>query len=522
MNSPDAIESSTSESSFIPGFPFLVRAMVFTFALYQFSYIFADPDLWGHLTFGGDIVSAGAIHATDPYSYTARGHRWINHEWLTEVLFHSLYRLTNNTMPLLVFKLALGFFILVLLSNEVLKGKTGIRIYFLYAVIFFLAVSVIAPAFMMRPHLMTLLFLTLMILALYQYKDGHFHALARVPLIILAWVNCHGGVVAGLGLFGLFIIIELLRFLREGDKRWRWLVLYGGLACGAALINPYGYKLWLFFVESLGKDRPIGEWAPVNLLDGSHWQFKLLAIAFVATLFTRTKKRLWEVVLIGFALIYGFKHQRHTVLAAILLIPYLHRQGEAVWERWQWPPVRFEMTAVMRHGLRGALILFIGWQAFNIHSAHKLNGYQVLVEPHVYPTHLARFMNDNGIHGNLVVPFDWGEYFIWKQPESKVSIDGRFRTVYPEEIIELNWRFQQGEPGGDPLLTRFPTDAIIIRRRDGPQKQLDTSLHWEKIYQDPLSALYIPRTDPPGPLLQQFRAGTLKIDNALPPYQFPG
>ena len=46
----------------------------------------ADPDLWGHLRFGLDMVAARAIITTDPYSYVTTEQIWINHEWLTEVL----------------------------------------------------------------------------------------------------------------------------------------------------------------------------------------------------------------------------------------------------------------------------------------------------------------------------------------------------------------------------------------------------------------------------------------------------
>ena len=44
---------------------------------------FVDADLWGHLTFGRDIVRQGWVHTSDPYSFTS-DRPWINHEWLAE------------------------------------------------------------------------------------------------------------------------------------------------------------------------------------------------------------------------------------------------------------------------------------------------------------------------------------------------------------------------------------------------------------------------------------------------------
>ena len=49
-----------------------------------------DADLWGHLTFGRDIVHTGKVHSTDPYSFTS-DRPWINHEWLAEAIMWLAY-----------------------------------------------------------------------------------------------------------------------------------------------------------------------------------------------------------------------------------------------------------------------------------------------------------------------------------------------------------------------------------------------------------------------------------------------
>src|SRR5687767_7017157 len=55
----------------------------------------ADADLWGHLTFGRDIVTEGTIVQPDLYSFTA-DRPWVNHEWLAEVVFFSIYRFAGS------------------------------------------------------------------------------------------------------------------------------------------------------------------------------------------------------------------------------------------------------------------------------------------------------------------------------------------------------------------------------------------------------------------------------------------
>ena len=50
-----------------------------------------DPDFWWHLRTGQLILDRHGLLGTDPYTYTAMGHVWVMHEWLTEVLFALLH-----------------------------------------------------------------------------------------------------------------------------------------------------------------------------------------------------------------------------------------------------------------------------------------------------------------------------------------------------------------------------------------------------------------------------------------------
>jgi len=45
----------------------------------------ADPELWGHVQYGRDVLRDG-LPAETTYSFTAEGYRWINHENLAELV----------------------------------------------------------------------------------------------------------------------------------------------------------------------------------------------------------------------------------------------------------------------------------------------------------------------------------------------------------------------------------------------------------------------------------------------------
>ena len=129
----------------------LLRILLLAYAFNWFSLITADNDLWGHITFGGQIWSAKALPEINGYAYTAEEQPWYNHEWLAEVIFFLIFSTTGST-GLLVFKMAIGLVMVSLLSSMYLRKERNIPVYLCY---FFLLIPIVAPGFMTRPHLFT-------------------------------------------------------------------------------------------------------------------------------------------------------------------------------------------------------------------------------------------------------------------------------------------------------------------------------------------------------------------------------
>jgi len=511
----------------LDGFYIVIRILVYVFAFTQFSYVTADPDLWGHIRFGQDIWEQGRVHDIDPFSYTAEGHTWINHEWLMEVLLYLIYNLSDST-GLLIFKGLLGIFIVHLLSSIYFARAGNITV---YLILFALIIPVMAPGFMTRPHLATFLCLTLLVYVLQKFFDGSHRIIKWTPFIMLLWVNSHGGVVAGLGIFGVITAVEVIRCYKTGENQGILLLKYFLLSGLAVLINPYGYNLWLFFIQSLGVPRTISEWAPIVLTDFSHWQYKVLVLLFLGTFLLPNKKRVWEILILVPAIIYGFRHQRHTILTTILLTPYLLLHYGR-WLRWDIKPYYDRLSNHFHWAVQGVLGVFVAFTIGMQLNQYAVDDFKIRVDHLVYPTYAAQFMEANGLEGNLVVPFKWGEYMIWKSPHSRVSIDGRFRTVYPENIITMNRAFAYGKPEGLELLRDFPTILVLTKKHEAPHTFMETIPGWVKIYQDPISKLFIRTQEsaPDHPLWKRILENKRKRNdgkafvrlNHPPPWAFPG
>ncbi len=93
--------------------------------------------------------------------------------------------------------------------------------------------------------------------------------------------------------------------------------------------------------------------------------------------------------------------------------------------------------------------------------------------------------------GNLAVFFNWGEYALYLlYPGVLVSIDGRYETVYPEEVVRANWDFTRGAPGSAAFLDTYPADFALYPRETGAARWLAGASSWSLWEEDDLFVLY--------------------------------
>ncbi|MDB4744058.1 hypothetical protein OAF98_06180, partial [Planctomicrobium sp.] len=66
-----------------------------------------------------------------------------------------------------------------------------------------------------------------------------------------------------------------------------------------------------------------------------------------------------------------------------------------------------------------------------------------------FPVDAIKFMADHRLEGRTYVTFNWAQYaigvFANEKLDSTVAFDGRFRTCYPQEVIDIYFDFMFGE-----------------------------------------------------------------------------
>ena len=497
------------------------KLLAFSSAIYFFSFVTADPDLWGHIKFGEDLWKARGLVRTDPYSFTAYGQPWINHEWLAELIFYLTHRYLGDA-GLLLGKLGIGLFIVTVLCKIYAFRKQRP---FVYAAIMVLAISVMSPGFMIRPQVFSFLFFSLFLYVLHLYFAERKNLLFLLPCLMALWVNLHGGFLMGWALLTTVVTWKTLTHFVFGKKNidlgplWLWFLL----TSASTLLNPYGYQLLSFLYKTLSLPRQISEWNPVPLLDLSYLNLKFLALLVLVSLCTKPKQTEgWEVAAIVMTLIASLFHQRHMPFLGIMVAPYLvFRLSSLVLEiQTRFPRLTFTRTS---QNLVVVFLLFlVAYQAYTGFRHYAMTNCRIIVNPQTYPVAAIRFLKLNNIKGNLLLPFDWGECAVWHlYPSCMVSIDGRFRTVYPEAVIQDHFVSDHDWNGWGALIEKYPSDILLARQIPFFQALIHQAGPWIYLYSDPIAIVFLRNTEKNAEAIKRFKAGRFEYPNAPPSVYFP-
>ena len=168
-------------------------------ALSIFSVV--NRDLGFHLASGAYIWDHGSIPTHDPFSYIAEGRRWIDSHWLFQVLIYAIH--SGAGAPGLVIMrvgVVMGIFALLL---PISRRRGGVSISLLVGL---LALFVSYQRFLVRPELLTLLFLAIFIHGIDNLSRHPLRTLVVLPVVQAIWANCHGLYVLGLGTLGLHLL----------------------------------------------------------------------------------------------------------------------------------------------------------------------------------------------------------------------------------------------------------------------------------------------------------------------------
>ena len=478
--------------------------MLFAIAVANWSR-FADPDLWGHVRFGQDVLRQGHLVWRDPYSYSAMGHLWLNHEWLSELLMGALYN-SLGVFGLKMMKFACAALTIIFMTAAV--SETGASPLLQSAILFAAAVTV-APQMQFRPQAFTFAMLSALIylLAREMYR-GRAPLWIAIPMLAV-WANLHGGFILGVATLAIYSAVCGVQDLVAGRGVAR-IFRFGAitiLATLATLATPYGIGTWRAVLHALLNPYTrivVADWQSLWTSIGSRWRtepltvmFYEIAVLMIAALvfsfvLSPTAGDFPLVAIAGVLSVAAIVSVRNVPIAVIAIAAPLARHLPiALRRRIPW----LANAGAPRRASRWSQAIFATLAVLLIVRSDFFSNHLEAGAP--YPVAATEFIKQRGLKGNVLSLFSWGEYLIWHLgTDSKVFVDGRYDTVYPQNVLVEFFAFNYAQPGGETPLDNYPTEYVLIPSDLAARPLMDSRRDWRLIYRDDVALLYA-RADSP-------------------------
>ncbi len=518
----------------------LLKRLVFIGLLFLIVIIFSQKvefgavDLGRHLQNGKVVWQDTGVLFDNFYSHTEPEFRFVNHHWLSGVIYYFIYLIGGfKLLSIINILLILGTFCL---AFKLARRRVG---FYLAALLAIPAIFLLSERTEIRPEMFSylFLFLTWFILEKVSEKKNYRLLWWLLPLFLL-WVNIHIYFFLGLVLVGFKADSRFLpafikktgdfkaRFLFAWQESKVWILNFFYLVI-ICLLNPntlsgllypfnifknYGYQIAenksVFFLENL-------------MVNYNFSLFKLLlfvlVLSWVAYFFFRKKIKWFELAISVLFIIMALFSSRNLAIFGLVawviistnLVPiskYLKKEMHLL---------KIRKVSYQKELLSiGLLLLILGSAFYLISDARRNNNFigsslgWGLYEDN---NDSIKFFKENNLAGPIFNNYDLGSALIfWLYPQEKVFVDNRpeaysnefFSKIYkPIQEDDYNW-IKYGKEYDINLIYFSHTDSTPWANQFLYKRLHDS--YWSLIYFDRNVVIMIRNNEDNKELLDKF------------------
>ncbi len=415
LNKRGGALSATVQSSVEPATRHPVRHSAIVLATVLGAVLFCraasllnDPDTQWHIAVGRLMWSTGAVPKSDVFSYTFAGAPWMAKEWLSQLVLFGAYSLGDW------WGVAAATVCVIAACFGLMFGWLVRRVRWTVALALVLVgLSLAAPEFVARPHVLVLPFTLLWVMELVEARERDSAPRWWTPVLMVLWANMHASYPIGLVLAAVLAGEAITASPRPARytalRRWGVFLV---TSTAAACVSPYGYKTILVVVTLFQTPETmnyVAEWQPI----GGDPQGIVAVVALVLSLAALLKRPAENLFRLAAVLLLGYMMVRHVRFALLfgLLTPLLIAD----------PIARsFRALAAVPVRLSRPWLVVVATAALTL-------GIAALVRPEpnpeVTPMAALQFAEAKGLTGRVYNDYDYGGFLILKG--IKTFIDGR-------------------------------------------------------------------------------------------------
>lgn len=475
------------------------------------GFIFPLPllDFWWHLKMGHVILETGSIPRTDIFSFTAAGKPFIVQNWLAEVVLSLVYK--AGGLPLLVFFNTLLLIAILLPVYYLCRKATSLQ----WPAIFSASLVSICMLGNLRPQVFSFLLFSLFYLLLDDFRRQRRDRLWLLPILMVVWVNVHGGFVLGIILCACYLVSGLTQiFSHNRFKSGMSGIQISRLAVClpvcllSTLLNPETFRIYQYLVTVLrdpSSQQYVYEWQSphIGTVQGVFLFFLPFSIVTVALIIRRRKIELADISIYLVFSFLGLSAIRYSVYFLILAAPMISRYlpakdradadipSENAASRQSFWLKKGRNPAFFNFAIAAAALIIVVMQSPWVQSRYFHNS---LLEPKT-PVGVMDFIEQHSLQGNIAHPQIYGDYFIWRLwPKQRSFFDGRVHLFGKSFFLDYQNIFNGSN--WEALCVKYGIRYILINKDDATGAQNDlinsarSSPTWSPIYEDSICIFF--------------------------------
>lgn len=465
-------------------------------------------DLGRHVLLGKIIWQTHTIPSTNLLTYTYPDFPFINHHWLSEVLFYLIRTLFGFSF--------LGAFMIFFAG-----ASCAVLLWYTYkeklhplavGIVGILSLQILFERTDTRPEIFGWFILSLMLITLYSYREKFTRWIFLLPLLQLVWVNLHITFLVGIIVQGMFFLDLLFTYRKDiFHKHVKTFFCALLLSVGACTLNPHGitgavYPLTVFnnYGYSIEENQNILFLQTIENKLTILFFYISIFLLFISQALVYKKVRLIDWVLSFLFAFLGFYAIRNFPLYALIIFIPLTNALSTLFETWTTHSFLFR-----KYGMYVLWTTTFGLLLFSLF--------------HLYPSiHLSLtlpqgasngvdFFERNDLRGPIFNNFDIGSYLEYRlYPKQKLFVDGR-PEAFPAFFFQSTYIPMQTSPDVfERIDNQYHFQTIFFSHTDQTPwaqtfvESIVKNPQWKLVYLDP-EVMILVKDDPANAqIIQEF------------------
>lgn len=457
----------------------------FLFYMLNMPNVYNDHDIFWHIQAGEEIIYSKSLVLNNGWSFSSPDHYWYNISWLWDIILWAVDKFLSIKYIYLLTAILYGL-IISLISKYLILFKKLDRFEIIFSV--FLSTLILWDFASSRPYTLTIIFSLIYLIQLKKYSvKKNLSLLVPLPLIMLIWVNTHGGFFIGCYLLLCYFVFNTNSF-RDLDYKFLLIAISTALIL---FVNPYHIHIIKAVASTTSSEftKSIDEWQPLSF-GKHHFIFCIYFLFFILTmdirnnyigLFEKFNSFLW--------LIMSLLYVRNIPIFVILSITFFTSNIQNLRILKQ---LKIEPSPLTKKQFLLCLICLLSiaivfttkyWPNVLIPKENPIPAIKYIT--HKHPE--KKFLNDYGIGGAII-------YF--GKGNQKVFVDGRAGTAYPEKVLEDYKSLAYDLCSTNQILDKYKVDGIISNKNSVLNKIISKKSNWFLVYDNNNYSVYIRHIPP--------------------------